>query len=321
MTDDVDDYEAGTELDPEAQAFLAREGKPGFVPTPEYDPAADPEIKAKQTARPVVQDIAAPDPVAKDPEPPEQTAEDKAAAMGWAPQDQWRGPPGKWVDADTFLKRGENNPRILRERLDATERKHSETIARMERMNQQALERQKAELDAERDRLLDQHAGDPRAVRQIVQNHAEAVGSLPDPKVEEAAAQVRGDWESKYSDIAADPVFRASAFSLMQQIIDSETQADVAGKNSVQIQEARFERLNAQLAKSPAYGRFFEQKPAETGAPPAGSRQMDGVRISGKRETNYVSRLPASARVQGERFVKQGLFPNLEAYAKDYVNQ
>jgi len=66
------------------------------------------------------------------------------------------------------------------------------------------------------------------------------------------------------------------------------------------------------------YAPKSEAKPVN--APPANARQMDGVRVSGGRKTNYVAKLPASAKAQGERFVKQGLFKNIEEYAKEYVN-
>lgn len=33
--------------------------------------------------------------------------ERRATAMGWSPKDQWRGDPKHWIDAEAFLKRGE----------------------------------------------------------------------------------------------------------------------------------------------------------------------------------------------------------------------
>jgi hypothetical protein len=40
--------------------------------------------------------------------------ETKAKEMGWAPLDQWRGDPDKWVSAETFVDRGETVMPILR---------------------------------------------------------------------------------------------------------------------------------------------------------------------------------------------------------------
>ena len=33
--------------------------------------------------------------------------ETQAKELGWAPKDQWRGDPEKWIDAETFVRRGE----------------------------------------------------------------------------------------------------------------------------------------------------------------------------------------------------------------------
>lgn len=43
-------------------------------------------------------------------------AEQQAKAQGWAPKEDWKGPEDKWVDAETFLKRGENITGVLKER-------------------------------------------------------------------------------------------------------------------------------------------------------------------------------------------------------------
>jgi len=58
-----------------------------------------------------------------DPEPepdPVSASEEKASAIGWRPKDQWKGDPGKWVDADAFLKKGDEILPVMkadRERL------------------------------------------------------------------------------------------------------------------------------------------------------------------------------------------------------------
>ncbi|NIR14377.1 MAG: hypothetical protein GWN86_10690, partial [Desulfobacterales bacterium] len=46
----------------------------------------------------------------------ESESERQARAQGWAPKEEWRGPEDQWVDADTFLERGQKNNAILRER-------------------------------------------------------------------------------------------------------------------------------------------------------------------------------------------------------------
>lgn len=40
--------------------------------------------------------------------------EDRAKSMGWAPKEEWRGSPDKWIDAEAFVTRGEEILPILR---------------------------------------------------------------------------------------------------------------------------------------------------------------------------------------------------------------
>lgn len=58
----------------------------------------------------------------------------KAKEMGWSPKEEFRGDPEKWVDAETFVKRGEEvlpilkaNNRRLQERIAQTDKKLEET--------------------------------------------------------------------------------------------------------------------------------------------------------------------------------------------------
>jgi len=44
----------------------------------------------------------------------EETAETKAKAMGWSPKDEFRGDPDRWVDAETYVRRGEEFIPFLR---------------------------------------------------------------------------------------------------------------------------------------------------------------------------------------------------------------
>ena len=48
----------------------------------------------------------------------EETVEKEAKAMGWAALEDFRGDPERWVDADTFVKRGKEQLPILKENLE-----------------------------------------------------------------------------------------------------------------------------------------------------------------------------------------------------------
>lgn len=55
--------------------------------------------------------------------------EERARRMGWRPLEDWNGPEGRWVDAKTFIERGESELPVLRERY----RKQDTVLANTER--------------------------------------------------------------------------------------------------------------------------------------------------------------------------------------------
>lgn len=57
-----------------------------------------------------------------------QEIERRAKDMGWAPRDQWRGAPERWIDADVFVRRGEEIMPILQ----ANNRKEQARIQKLE---------------------------------------------------------------------------------------------------------------------------------------------------------------------------------------------
>jgi hypothetical protein len=50
--------------------------------------------------------------------------ESRARRQGWYPKDQFRGKPGDWVDAATFLQRSETELPVLRDRLRTLDRRN-----------------------------------------------------------------------------------------------------------------------------------------------------------------------------------------------------
>jgi hypothetical protein len=146
-------------------------------------------------------------------------------------------------------------------------------------------------------------------VKRIVDNHAQAVeNATAEVNLEAEVKRVQAEWPRTKAAFE-DAEFGAAAYRICEEM--RVKGADLADQLA---------EVDKRLAKR--WPEYYEADPAPSnGAPPAGSRQIDGVRLSGSRQTNYASRLPAAARIQGERFVKQGLFKSIEDYAKDYVNQ
>lgn len=48
--------------------------------------------------------------------------EERAREMGWRPQEEFRGDPGKWVDAETYVERGETLAPLLKVKNEKLER-------------------------------------------------------------------------------------------------------------------------------------------------------------------------------------------------------
>lgn len=143
---------------------------------------------------------------------PEQQAE--ARKIGWRPPEQFRGDPDKWVDADEFLRRGEEvlplvkaANRQLTERADNLSRevqRLSAVVAEQRQSMDEMLEFNSIQL---REKLAEQKrqlARDLREARkddndQLVEEleerleaNAEARAALPDPKRKEEKPQGGG---------------------------------------------------------------------------------------------------------------------------------
>jgi hypothetical protein len=79
---------------------------------------------------------------------------ERASTQGWAPLDEWRGDPDKWVDAKTFVERGEQNNFMLRERNDKLfdeMKSMRETLGDLHKRNIEAEERGRKK---EHDRIM-----------------------------------------------------------------------------------------------------------------------------------------------------------------------
>jgi hypothetical protein len=91
----------------------------------------------------------------------EDTAEAEAREMGWVPESEWKGDkkPAKFFSAAEFIERGQTILPIVQKRakdaeakLDALKKEHEDRFAKIERMNQIALDKQRTKLEADFER-------------------------------------------------------------------------------------------------------------------------------------------------------------------------
>ena len=61
--------------------------------------------------------------------------EERARNMGWVPKEEFRGDESRWVDADTFLDRGDNMMPILKERYNSLETRFEEQSKTLTELN------------------------------------------------------------------------------------------------------------------------------------------------------------------------------------------
>lgn len=266
---------------------------------------------------------------------PERDYEAEALAMGWKPVDDWNGDPEKHRDAKTFVELADNDPAVLRKKYTEEVRKNEDfqkrvtaaTKAEIDRAKREAESRYQQEvasLKKEKAELLREYAGDPDAIEQIDEHIETKKSQIVNPEAIVAATTVRTQWAASRPQYETDPVFTAAAKYEMERIIAEETDADVAGKPFLAIQQARFAKMDERLAATGRFNDIYGEKKTdpnpipENGAPPANSRSIDG-RSTATRKSGWDS-LPADAKSMYAMLKEEGIAPSKEDYAKDFHN-
>ncbi len=273
--------------------------------------------------------VVAGDDAPEDNAPPARDYETEARASGWVPETEWRGEkkPAAFLDAETFVKRGEElTPFIrkenkqLKQQLDETKADFAKRIERMEKATAKAFEAEKRNHEAEltrvkREQRAAAESGDVaefdrlEAEKGKIEKNAPTGEDAPDEKLTPAQAQAKK--QEKW--VAENPWFEAD-FDVRDWAIRYSTWC--GEKNPKLSFEENMKVVEAEARKR--YPAVFK-KPAANGhaAVDGGSDFSDVFGGKGKKSE---ADLPPEARQAGERYVKQGLYKNLGAYAKEYFN-
>lgn len=245
--------------------------------------------------------------------------ETRAARMGWAPKDEWRGDPERWIEADEFLKRGEERLPILQERL----RKQDETIASLQGSMRDVIrtqgdfERQtRAEVEKEfeeRKRAAVEEA-DTDAYDQVAKEHQkwDAENPAPAAPAEPAPAQ--------------DPAF--ATWSGDNPWYGGETTDDVRMTNYANSMGAFVKTDRPEVVGTPEFYVEVEklvkkQFPDKFGNP---NRRRPGAVESargapGARGKKGYADLPPAAKKMCDRYVERGDIANKEEYVTAYFEE
>lgn len=256
--------------------------------------------------------------------------ETRARAQGWVPQEEFRGNPDQWRDADEFVRRGEEELPILRERnrtlsrqVDDIRRESKAEVARLERMTEIALRNQRAQIHSEFENAKRQAAeiGDLDRYDQLGRDHGEALHSFDqqfvpqqqDPRQQQVQEPNNG--VSQYDQEVANRWISQNSW-----MNDPEMRA-VAEAHHVRLgKEKPGLRIEENLSEVARYVRQRYPEKFST-APQSPSAVEGGSRTPGRQRANSANTLPADARAQGKKFVEQGLFKDLDHYAKEFYAQ
>lgn len=249
-------------------------------------------------------------------EAPEPTVEDRAKEMGWRPLSEFKGDESRFVDAETFVKKGEEVLPIVRANAKKAEEalaKANAEIAEMKdsfkefrkyhsQTEQRALDRARKELEREMSEAVE--AKDHKAVREIAADMAALSKDVQtddhgNPYQSPDHAKTLNAWKGENPWFGSDSVMTAAANAVANELEQSgvkgaEQLAEVAKRMRAEFPH-KFENANR---KSPA---------AVEGSTP--------TRKAGKTWAD----LPPEARQTADKWVKQGLLTK-EQYLKDFFS-
>lgn len=117
---------------------------------------------------------------------PEQhvSVEQRARNMGWMPKGAWRGEPDRWVDATTYVERGERLLPLLQERNRALDRTVSDLKVESQQSKQLLADLVSRTRKAEK-------LGYDRALRELTQKRTEAVAAGDAETFNRVEAEIR----------------------------------------------------------------------------------------------------------------------------------
>jgi hypothetical protein len=262
---------------------------------------------------------------------------DKAKSIGWKDPSEWKGSPPKngFVKASAYLERAKTVIPIIRSQNTKLETELSEaraelksfkettakTIERMSSMTKVALDRQRTQLEDKYSAAIDAatEVGDKEAVRKLRADERKdlkafdeaAEDSRPDPKtVESAKEKVNAALPKDVQDDIAEWLSVNRWYHTdedMQAIANLQEGKIMRDRPGLSTSE-RLEEVRKYIVKK-FPKEFAEDEPDEDEKPARGSRVEGGSRMAGGGGRSKYSQLPADAKAQADKFIKEdGLF-------------
>lgn len=245
--------------------------------------------------------------------------EDRALTMGWTPKSQFKGDPDKWVDAETFVKRGEEflpflkaNNRRLEQALERANAKIEQmdkglksAIQQLSKTEQRAYAKAKADLEAE----LEQYAaaGNAEAVKAVTKDIVELEKDTR-AKVEDDEPQVDPafmEWREANPWFGKDKALTAACAAIGEEVAEE----GYTGKAQIKEVDRRIRE---------AFPEKFAPKvnPNRAAAPP-----VEGTGATPRPAGRTYSDLPPEAKAMCDELCRDIKGFSRERYVKDYFAQ
>jgi len=266
---------------------------------------------------------------------PEDIAE--AKSLGWKDPSEWKGTPPKhgFIKASEYVEKGRTvlpivnakNAKLEKELADSKKAladyqdKTAKTIENMGRMTKVALDRQRAQLEDKYASAIDAAAevGDKELVRKLRADERKdlkefdeaAEESRPDDKTKKAAEEkvnaalpqdvqdTIAEWQAVNPWYNDDPDMQAVANRHHGKLLNERPELSLADN---------LEAVSKYVAKRfpKEFGKVEEEEEEQ---PARGSRVEGGSRMAGAGGGSKFSKLPADAKAQADKFIKDdGLF-------------
>lgn len=270
----------------------------------------------------------------------DSSAEDiaEAKSLGWKDPSEWKGNPPKngFVKASEYVERGKTVVPIIRSQnaklekelaesrkaLEDYKSETSKTVANMSRMTKVALDRQRAQLEDKFSAAIDAatEVGDKDAVRQLRKDEREELKKFDEAADEAKPVEKEKEKDAKGKDEMPKEVSEAIGAWISDNTwysTDAEMQALANLHHGKLLKEKPGLTLVENLEETRKYvAKRFPEKfgsadndEGEEDQPSRGSRVEGGSRVAGGGGGSKFSKLPADAKAQADKFIKDdGLF-------------
>lgn len=289
---------------------------------------------------------------------------EKAKSMGWKAPSEWKGPApkGKFLKAKEYLERAETVIPIMRsensklkaelkearDELKSFKDEMAGTVAKMAKMSKVALDRQRSQLEDKYSAAIEAatEVGDKEQVRKLrdaerkdLKAFDEAAEEAAEVKTEKGKENVNGALPKDVQETIGHWIGENSWYSgdaEMQALANAHHGKLLKEKPGLTLIE-NLEEVRKYVAKRFPEKFKAEDEPDEEGEvekPARGSRVEGGSRMAGGGGGSKFSKLPADAKAQCDKFIKEdGLFLEKgedaskdlakarERYAADYFGE